>query len=517
MMCRGEMKRMRTTKHLKLLSIATALALCLGACGHDSQNAAEGVSVALPEPPEFQQQQILGDRNVRDSLEVTLYCVTDGSLELSSFTRSIHLREDETPLHAVLLELLNDTPGGGALLVGSAEAQLTGVEFGSGVATVRLALDAGVNRSDQDYLLLYASIANTLLGMDGVEAVNLLAGDRSIPVCGLPTGAIVRPEENIAAAYAQIQAESERFLSGGGSALSRNAILYFPSGDGRYLLPEVRQLSFSSADYALALIEALKSGPREHACCFAAMPGNLELMADAPELIVSDAGERVLEVHFSSTLPGYLAMASVEPWQLYGSMALTLLSFLPDLSALRVSIDGVYVTECAMPDGRRAQFANGLMRRDDFAFLIGSSARLYFAREDDTLAAVECAVSQSASASAGSILSEMIEAGDSAWEGLSSVFPEGIRPEDILGVRIENRTAIVNLSGNFYARCQALDADSERALIYGMVNALAELSDVGAVSFLVEGRTVDSLSQGIYLKSPLMPDPGLVTEISASE
>ena len=508
---------MRAMNLLKLLSVATALALCLSACGRDVQSATESVSIALPEPDEIQQRQILGDSSASNSLEVTLYCATDGSPELSSVTRVLHTRENESPLHAALLELLNATPGGGALLVGSAEAQLTDVEFGCGVATVRLALDAGVNRSDQDYLLLYASIANTLLGMDGVQAVNLLAGDQSISVCALPTGAIVRPEENTAAAYAQIQAESERFLSGGASTLARSALLYFPSEDGSYLLPEVRSLSFSNSDYALALIEALKSGPRARSCCFAAMPGNLELLAAAPKLIASDAGERVLEVEFTSMLPSYLAMAGVEPWQLYGSLALTLLSFIPDLSALRISIDGVYVTECAMPDHRRTQFADGLMRRDDYAFLIGSSARLYFAREDNTLAAVECAVSQSASASAGSILSEMISAGDSGREGLSSVFPEGIRPEDILGVRVEDRTAIVNLSGNFYARCQTLNADEERALIYGMINALAELNDVGAVSFLVEGRQVDSLSQGIYLKRPLMPNPGLVTDGNTPE
>lgn len=509
-----ELKRMQSAKILKLVSIATLLAICLSACGRSAQNASEGSSISLPEPPEIEQRQILGDSSASDSLEVTLYCATDNSPELSSVTRVIHVKDGDSQLRAVLLELLNATPGGGALLVGSAEAQLTDVEFGCGVATVRLALDASVNRSDQDYLLLYSSIANTLLGMDGVEAVNLLAGDRSISVCAIPTGTFVRAEENAAAAYAQTQVESERFLAGGGASLSRSALLYFPSSDGQYLLPEAREVSFSSSDYALALIDALKSGPQARTCCFAAMPGNQELLSAAPELSVSGAGERVLDVGFTSMLPSYLAMAGVEPWQLYGSLALTLLSFIPDLSALRISIDGVYVTECAMPDGRRVQFEDGLMRREDYAFLIGSCARLYFAREGGTLAAVECAVAQSASASAGSILRAMIAVDDPGIEGLTSVFPEGILPEDILGVRVENRTAIVNLSGKFYARCQSLSAAEERALIYGMINALAELSSVGAVSFLVEGRQVDSLAQDIYLKSALMPDPGLVVDTS---
>ena len=510
------MKRMENPRHIRILSLAAALALTLSACGRDVQNAGDGANVALPEPPALERQQILGERSDLDSLEITLYCATDGSSELTSVTRTVHIRENESPLHAVLLELLNDTPGGGALLVGSAEAQLLDVEFGSGVATVRLALDAGVNRTEQDYLILYSSIANTLLGMEGVQAVNLIAGDRSIPVCALPTGAILQPEGNTAAAYAQMQVESERFLSGNAASLTRNALLYFPSVDGKYLLPEPRTLSFSSPDYALTLIEALKSGPEARACCFAAMPGNQDLLVAAPELHINDAGERVLDVEFSSTLPSYLAMAGVEPWQIYGPLALTLLSFIPDLGALRISIDGVYVTECAMPDGRRVQFEDALMRREDYAFLIGGSAQFYFAREDGTLVAAECAVSQSASTSPASILSEMIAIGAPGQSGLSSVFPQGISTEDILGVYVENRTAVVNLSGNFYTRCQLLDASQERMLIYGMVNALAELDSVGAVSFLVEGRQVDSLSQGIYLKSPLMPDPGLVSQSDPS-
>jgi hypothetical protein len=50
-----------------------------------------------------------------------------------------------------------------------------------------------------------------------------------------------------------------------------------------------------------------------------------------------------------------------------------------------------------------------------------------------------------------------------------------------------------------------------------MVNALCELDQVGSVRFWVEGQSVESLSQNIYLKSALMPNPGLVQEKASEE
>ena len=75
---------------------------------------------------------------------------------------------------------------------------------------------------------------------------------------------------------------------------------------------------------------------------------------------------------------------------------------------------------------------------------------------------------------------------------------------------VSDRIANINLSANFYARCQALNAQQERNLIYAMVNTLAELENIGAVRFFVEGKSVETLADTIYLKTALLPDPGIV-------
>ena len=496
-------------KTIKLTALLIAAALTLTACSGSDGASQDGANIVLPNPPPNLERQILGDNTASASREVTLYRAADGTLELTTLTRTIRAGADGSLLRSTVAELLDMLPGGSALLVGGAQATLEDVEFGGGVATVRLSIDAAVNRGDQDYLLLCASIANTLLGIEGVDAVNILAGDRGNAICALPSGTFTEQNGNIPAAYAQIQSERDRFLEEGTAHLERTACLYFPAFGGQYLLPETRSITFDSKDYASKLIEALCAGPLTRDCCFSAAPANLDLLNSAPMLSVTPEGERVLDLSLSGVLTNYLAMSGVEPWQLYGSLTLTLTTFLPELDAVRVSIDGRYVTECDMGT-HLAAFPEGLMRRSNFAHFVGASAQLYFLDESGSLARVECAISQAGSIFAESILAAMITLGGSYLPDLSSVFPVGIGAEDVLGVEIDGRTAIVNLSGNFYAQCQSLNEQSERALVYAMVNALAELDSIGAVSFLVEGRQVDSLVGGIYLRTALMPDPGLV-------
>lgn len=487
--------------------LLTALALLLSACVRDDQSAALDTIPSLPEPETAQRRQILGDTTAPLSEEVTLFLPTEDGLEFNTVTRTIHVDAGEDLLEKTLMELLDSTSEN--TLLSASGAQISEVEFGGGIATVRLTVDVAVNRTDQDYLLICTAIANTLFGIEGVEAVNILAGDRSAYLCNLPTGVFTSRNNNTAAAFAQIQAESERFGEEGNASISRNALIYFPAQGGQYLLPEVRELVFTSDNYAQVLLNALMAGSQTRQCCFSPIPNDANLLLSPPAVVVSDTGERVLHLDFSSMLPSYLALAGVESWQCYGAIVLTMCSFIPELDAVRISVDGESVDRCII-NGWEVDFPNALMRREDFSSRIGSSAQLYFAQQDNSLVRLECATAQKAPQSAGGLLEELISAGNGYLPGLKSIFPEGIVAEDILGTALEGRTVIVNLSANFYARCQSLNASQERLLIYGMINTLTELNRFGAVRFLVEGRQVENLSQNIYLKTALLPDPGLV-------
>lgn len=493
---------MHRNRYLSLLALLLALCLCLCGCSGGREAATENADILLPEPEAGEPRQILGLQNSQRTRDITLHYAGEDSLSLGTMVRSLTLQKDETRIQAALRELMSS-----AALSGTVEAELLGVEAGSGVVTVNLSIEAGVNRTEQDYLLLCASIANTLLELEDVQAVNVLTGGRSDPLCNLPLGVFTAIEDNIAAAYARTQSEAERFPADAGTGIERNALLYFPAADDQHLLPEVRQLHLENRDYASAILQQLSEGPLMRSCCFSAVPQNMDLLEGTPQLLVTEQGERIVELNFTAALSNYLDFAGMESWQLYGSLVLSLCSFLPETDAVRICIDGAPVISCEM-GGVSLQFEDGLMRRSDYAHAIGGSADLYFADDQGALTRAEIPMTRSAAISPLQLMQELVSA--EAPENLFSVFPEGIHAGDILGISVQDKTAQVNLSANFYARCQALDARQERLLIYAMVNTLTQLNEIGAAAFLVEGEQVESLAQSIYLKTPLLPDPGLL-------
>ena len=487
---------------LRMMALLTALALLLTSCSSGKQDSSDESNIVLPEPSAQERQMILGDNVSSTGQEITLYYIADGSSELTSVTRSIQIEGDESLIERVLDELLNFSEG--KLHGLPADTQILDVESSCGTVTVNLSINTGSQLSEQETLLRSLSISNTLLSIEGVRAVNILTGGRSEAVCSLPLGVITRQIDSAPTQYAQFQTERDHFLISGNSSISREALLYYPSSDGAYLIPELRSLGFSSENYASVVLQALQAEPANSSLCFSSATSAAETLLTEPKIYANEVGERVVDINFSAMLPNHLAFSGIEPWQFYGSLVLSLCSFVPELDAVRISLDGEPVESC-MAKGKQISFTNKLMRRKDFEHLIGASSALHFSDASGNLVRVERAMPMSRAASAKGLLSEMISS--AAPAGCTSVFPASIYADDILGVYVENRIASVNLSGNFYSRCQSLSAGQERNLIYGMVNTLAELPGIGAVRFLVEGMSVESLAQNIYLKTSLLPDP----------
>lgn len=494
---------------LRLLALLLLAVLSLSACSHGTQVSSEDAAIILPEPETSEISAVYGDSDRSEPEDVTIYYVSDGRYALTSVTSSINVDSDEDLIGNVLSELFNASAGAMPHSAASG-AHLLSYEYSCGTVTVNLSIDSMLYQNEIEGQLFIASIVNTLLDIEGVDAVNILVGDRSISMCQLPAGVYTAANENIPASYAQLESEAERFLSGESDAVSRNALLYFPSENGEYMLPEIREIEFCSQDYIPMLIDALKEGPLTESASVSSIPESAELFNAEPSLEVTATGERIIQLDFNSLMLNYLAFAGLEEWELYGSIVLTLTSFLPEIDAVCIMIDGSKLESCRLPD-RILQLEGGLMRRSDFSARIGSAARFCFANEAGSLSWKRCALSQLGATSPKRLLSGLIRT-QPGQPGLSSVFPEGVNPEDILGVQVSERIASVNLSANFYARCQSLDAARERRLIYAMVNTLAELKNIGAVKFYVEGRSIDTLCGGIYLKTALLPDPGLMAE-----
>ena len=97
-------------------------------------------------------------------------------------------------------------------------------------------------------------------------------------------------------------------------------------------------------------------------------------------------------------------------------------------------------------------------------------------------------------------------------EDCVSALPAGISAMDVLGVSEAEGVVRVNLSGNFYRRCQTLDEAGERNAVYAIVNTLCQLDGVNGVQLCIEGSAADLLSESIYLRSVLLYNPGIIEE-----
>ncbi|MBQ3303411.1 MAG: GerMN domain-containing protein [Clostridia bacterium] len=489
--------------------VCALVAALLGGCALTNREPEAVTEMRLPEPTDEPENMILGEKLSAASTEVTLYFAAQDGTGFSAVTRMISRNAGESLPQAAVTTLLDS--GAERNMLSMADTRLLACEYACGTATVNLSIDARNVQSPQELLALQTSIGNTLLGIDGVRGVNVLIGGLSEGHCQLPLGIQTEPVTSVAAAYAQLQAERDRLSQAElTEPIARSALLYFPSATGDWLVPELRSISVGPEGFVSALFDALKSGPQEETCATAPIPEGVELLDGDPSIQTLSNGERVLDMNFASTLVPYMALSGLPAWKLAGSIAMTMCSFLPDLDAVRVMVDSEPITVCERGD-TVMKFPEGRIHRRDFAGCVGSTVNLYLVNSEGMLQPTQRAVSMRSALSPRSLLAEMIRtAGGDNQPGFP--VPEGIQPVDILGVQTSGGVARVNLSGTFYRCCQVLNAREERSLIYAMVNTLCQLDGIRGVRFYVEGCAAETMAGGIYLRSVLLPNPGIVVQ-----
>lgn len=465
----------------------------------------------LPEPTAGPTDMILGEARGLFRTDVMLYYKTADGTGLTTVRRTLDVPEGKTAVLVALEELLNPKGTTNAISVVPSDAQIRGIETACGLTTVNLSIDVASLQSEQELLMMITAISNTLRSVDGVNAVNVLIGSRQESVFGLPIGVTTSSEDDVTVLWAQYQAEEERFLDTDETMtpLARTVALYFPSLNGQWVLPELRQVKFESTGYAAQLLTELIAGAASGGTYSNFLSGGVSVLAEGPRLFVSSAGERVLDVYLTGALRDYLILQGISEWQMAAAITLTMTTFLPHLDAVTIYINETAITQLNVRGNMRA-YPDGLLRRDDFSSYIGGVALIYLSDGAGGLIPVERAMSARRAQSAYSLILQLISGPSSSDPNARAVMPVGMSADDILGVAIVNGVAKVNFSANFYRLCQTLDVEEERTLVYSIVNTLCELADVDAVALFIEGERVETLANEIYLKSDLLPNPGLV-------
>ena len=466
----------------------------------------------LPSPPEAGTDMILGEYTGGYYSEVTLYYEAAGGMELTGVTQTVYVPVGGSTAEAALDALFAYGREEDYISVMPGDAYAKSIDVNCGIATVDLSVNLSALRDESELVLLVMAVTNTLTGIDGIDYVNVLINGRPESVCSLPLGVLSYNETAASTVWSVLQVESEYFGSmwGESGSITRDAVLYFPSVNGQWVLPEVRTITFTDDNYAYRLISELMAGPEGGDAYSLFIASGAGILASEPEIVISGSGQKILVIDLNNIVRDYLLLQGIADWQFAAAVTMTLTSFVPEADAVCIKIDGTPVTQLNIR-GQHKQFDDGCMTRSMFSMYAGSTCRLYFANEDGKLCAVQRAISSQRADSPYALIIQLIAGPSSSEEDYFRVMPAGITAGDLLGVEVKDGIACVNMSANFYRLCQALNPTEERLLVYAIVNTLCELPDIDAVSFRIEGETVYSLAGEIYLKSDLMMDPSIIT------
>ncbi|MBQ4085067.1 MAG: GerMN domain-containing protein [Clostridia bacterium] len=488
---------MQKSRTLRLIALSVALcltALSLCGCTNFTFEAADTPSAPLPEPDTSALVAPTGDSRARYSVRTTLYYRT-GDNQLSSALRLIYVDPEDDPLRLIMESLL-ETPysSSGLLPIAPQGTKLNEIRLSGGVAMVDLSAQA-LSQGEEYFFITRSAIAKTLLGLESVQCVNVMVEGRAVEVGGVPLGALTEQDTNAAMGYIQHMSE-QLLLETDGGFIERCALMYLPGAKDRPLEPACVPLRLSDPDPLPELLSAFVSAVQSEL-----YPAE-ELSRISAQTQMLPSGKRVLAL----SLPGSLSSEARE--RLVPALIASLCSFAPNIDAASVAIGGEEVLQA----GPYAADADGLLDPQRMCSLAGTAASLYFMAADGSLVRTEHLLEGHA-LTARELLAGLMAgpASGDAQEEIYPVFPQGAKREDILGVRIENSIAHVNLSASLYGACQAFTAQQERALVYAIVNTLVDnLDTVLRVQFYVDGAPADTFAGSIAISSPLMANPGLV-------
>ncbi len=391
-------------------------------------------------------------------------------------------------------------------------------EISDGIATVNLAASA-MNLSHEELYTVWMAITDTLCQFGDILGVNLLIGgiQPGIDVASqTPAGTALRQSDDLATLWAR--AESRRSSAASGKKITCDATLYFPAYDGRGVLCEKRTLVFASTtppQMAKVLLAALAEGPVNiHVPLLPDLNGMLNAVS-----INEESGERVLSLRFDALLDSALSDAGISRACFCASLTYTMTTFLPGIVGLDVWIGETHV-DSVTPEatyqaaGEPIVFADGIMRRAQFAFFLLSRCTLYFADGTGLLRATERAIPWYETRSPRFLLEQLI-LGSMHYDSvtpLTSVIPPDVSVGDILAVALPLRgnCLLVSLTPGFLNACAGMGPDQEKAMVYAMVNTLTELENVNEVCFFAGSGQADTFAGSIVMRGTFLRNINII-------
>lgn len=436
---------------------------------------AEDIRFDLPDPQSF------GNDNVSYSRVVTLCCVTPDASEFTYISRNVSADTHEELIENTLFELWNSGYSSDYVFH---DIPVPGFELANGTLTVNLPCDALSNRSERQLMAIAASISNTMLAFDDINAVNVLIDSQSLMISGLPIGTFTHTIDSMLLLHADIETARTSAMIGDPSV--RSALIYYPAANGNFYLPYCCELTIDPTDPVTPVLNALTS-VKEDALDLIPLTNLTESIVPY-SISVDEYGKRFLSFDTTTEIFNRSADTGIPDKVYFGAIVLSLTSFVPGISYIRIS------------DGRT-------LTRNDFVSMIGSTSQIYSISDSGDPVCESVVMGRHASVTPVGVLAELFTRGFP----FDPDSPLKFAQTDILGITISDGRATVDLSAKFYTRCQNLNAEEEHKQAYCMINTLCVLPEIDSVRFTIEGKEMDTFVHNIHLSAYLMPDYGLTT------
>ena len=447
------------------------------------------------------------------SMTQTLYFLSQDADRLVPVMRDIQVSYGESRVRATLDALLAGTKVNETGVfwpdIGAASSERL-LEVSSGVATVDLPPYARTLPQETLYAVRMA-IANTLTGFSEIQYVNVLVGGREEGLdlgAMLPVGTISRAED------LRVRERYNRLIDqkNSGAGVTLLTTLYFPSKDGKLILPEVRSIEYaqvSPIEYLYTILEEMGKGTHSALAC-EQVPSPMDYIMEMPEIVRTEDGYRVIELQLSDRLDKALGEAGLSRGIYMAMLTDTLMGFVPGVEGLRLRIGQEYVgmlEEQDTPDDQEIEFEQSVAVRSDFGRYVGAPAALYYMDEESgMLIRTQSVVPQALAQDPREKLGAMI---DLEQEEIFAL-PHGLSRDDILAVHEGNGAVVANLSADFAAALSKLSPRYEKAAVYAMVNTLTEDTHAQRVVFFFEGEQRQTLGGALEMRGGFIRNPGMV-------
>lgn len=320
----------------------------------------------------------------------TLYLLSADGDRLVPVPAEVTMRDGESLAQAALTALLDGAKLGGtdATWPMNGEGKAPTLSVSDGIATVNLPARYRALEPKTLFAVRQA-VANTLGSLSGIAYVNVLIGGREEGLdlgATTPVGTLTRIDDlDVQGRYNRLD---DQRLSGAG--YTRLTTLFFPSADGKMLLPVVRTLAYDAGAAAIdclyTVLEALGSVSADE-LIEQHVPEPMGYISEMPEIVrMPETGEQAIEIRFSGELTQALEEQKLTLGVYLGMLTRTLMGVVPGVDGVHVLIDGAAVTGLDAEktlDGEALAFKNELMQSDDFLSWIGAPVIVYDGAEPE--------------------------------------------------------------------------------------------------------------------------------------